>query len=40
MSAPLIVFLIMFVLIFVLKMPIPMGLMCACVFYFIVSGTR
>ena len=38
MSAPLIVFLIMFVLIFVLKMPIPMGLMCACVFYFIVSG--
>ncbi|MDY5221547.1 MAG: TRAP transporter large permease [Eubacteriales bacterium] len=38
MSWPLIAFLIVFVLIFVLRMPIPHGLMCACMFYFIVAG--
>ena len=38
MSWPLIAFVVVFVLIFVLKMPIPMGMMTACVFYFIVSG--
>ena len=38
MSWPLIVFLTVFVLIFVLRMPIPHGLMCACMFYFIVAG--
>lgn len=38
MSWPLIAFLIVFVLIFVLRMPIPHGMMCACMFYFIVSG--
>ncbi len=38
MSWALIAFLVVFVLIFLLKMPIPMGLMTACVFYFIVSG--
>lgn len=38
MSWPLITFLIVFVLIFVLRMPIPHGLMCACMFYFIVAG--
>lgn len=37
-SLPLIVFFIIFVLIFILRMPIPMGLMAACVFYFIVNG--
>ena len=38
MSWPLIAFLIVFVLIFLLRMPIPHGLMCACMFYFIVAG--
>lgn len=38
MSWPLITFLTVFVLIFVLRMPIPHGLMCACMFYFIVAG--
>lgn len=38
MSWPLIAFLVVFVLIFVLRMPIPHGLMCACMFYFIVAG--
>lgn len=38
MSLPLIVFLIVFALVFVLRMPIPMGLMVACIFYFMVSG--
>ena len=38
MSWPLIAFLIVFVMIFVLSMPITHGLMCACMFYFIVAG--
>ena len=38
MSWPLIAFLIVFVLIFLLRMPIPHGLMCACMFYFIAAG--
>lgn len=38
MSWGLIVFLIVFVLIFLLRMPIPLGLMTACMFYFIVTG--
>ena len=38
MSLPLIVFIVMFVLIFVLRMPVPLGLMTACMFYFIVAG--
>ena len=38
MSLALIVFLVVFALVFVLRMPIPMGLMVACVFYFMVSG--
>lgn len=37
-STALIVFLILFVLMFLLRMPIPMGMMTACVFYFLVSG--
>lgn len=32
------VFLLIFVLIFILRMPIPMGMMTACVFYFLVTG--
>lgn len=39
MSLPLIVFLIVFVLIFLLRMPIPLGLMTACCFYFIFRGS-
>ena len=39
MSPALIVFLVLFLLIFILKMPIPMGLMAACIGYFLVSGT-
>jgi len=39
MSLPLIVFMIVFVLIFLLRMQIPLGLMTACMFYFIVAGT-
>lgn len=38
MSFPLIVFLVVFVLIFILRMPIPLGLMTACMFYFIAAG--
>lgn len=38
MSWPLIAFLVVFVLIFLLRMPIPQGLLTACIFYFIVSG--
>ena len=38
MSWPLIIFIVMFVLIFVLRMPVPLGLMTACMFYFIVAG--
>ena len=38
MSLPLTVFIVMFVLIFVLRMPVPLGLMTACMFYFIVAG--
>ena len=37
-STALLVFLVVFVLIFVLRIPIPMGMMTACVFYFLVSG--
>ena len=38
MSLPLIIFIVMFVLIFVLRMPVPLGLMTACMFYFIFAG--
>ena len=38
MSWGLIIFLVMFVLIFFLRMPIPLGLMTACMFYFIITG--
>lgn len=38
MSWALIAFLGVFVLIFLLRMPIPQGLLTACIFYFIVSG--
>ena len=38
MSWGLIAFLAVFVLIFLLRMPIPMGLMAACILYFVVSG--
>lgn len=38
MSWPLIAFLVVFILIFILRMPIPAGLLTACIFYFIVSG--
>lgn len=38
MSFPLIVFLVVFVLIFLLRMPIPQGMMCACMCYFIAAG--
>lgn len=38
MSWALIAFLVVFVLIFLLRMPIPQGLLTACIFYFIVSG--
>lgn len=38
MSWALIVFLVIFVLIFILRMPIPLGMMTACMFYFIVAG--
>lgn len=37
-STALIVFLVVFVLTFVLRMPIPLGLMAACIFYFLVTG--
>ena len=35
---PLIVFLIMFVGMFVLRMPIPTGMIVACTFYFLTAG--
>ncbi len=38
LSTAFIVFLIIFVLMFILRMPIPMGMMSACVFYFLISG--
>ncbi len=38
MSLALIAFFAVFILVFLLRMPIPMGLMTACIFYFIVSG--
>lgn len=38
MSWALIAFLVVFILIFLLRMPIPQGLLTACIFYFIVSG--
>ncbi len=38
LSTAFIIFLILVVLMFVLRMPIPMGMMTACVFYFLVSG--
>ncbi len=38
MSLPLICFLVVFVLIFILRMPIPHGLMCASIIYFLVLG--
>lgn len=38
MSWALITFLAVFILIFLLRMPIPMGLLTACIFYFIVTG--
>lgn len=37
-SIALIVFFIIFILIFLLRMPIPMGMMAACVFYFLING--
>ena len=37
-STALWIFLLVFVLIFLLRMPIPMGMMTACAFYFLVSG--
>ncbi|SDL00522.1 TRAP transporter large permease [Natronincola ferrireducens] len=37
-SLALIGFITIFVLIFILRMPIPMGLMAACVFYFLING--
>ena len=37
-STALWIFLLLFVLMFLLRMPIPMGMMTACVFYFLVSG--
>lgn len=40
MNAALIVFLIVFVLIFLLRMPIPTGMMAACIFYFLMTGTN
>ncbi|MDO4548150.1 MAG: TRAP transporter large permease [Clostridia bacterium] len=38
MSWALIIFVAVFIMIFVLRMPIPLGLMCACMFYFIANG--
>ena len=35
---PLIVFLVTFVLIFVLRMPIPAGMIAACTLYFLTDG--
>lgn len=40
MSIALIAFLIVFILIFVLKIPIPFGLMASCMVYFLISGTN
>jgi len=40
MSIAFIVFLVIFVLIFLLKMPIPLGLLAACTFYFLISGAN
>ena len=37
-NLPLIVFLICFVLMFVLRMPIPTGMIAACTMYFLVDG--
>ena len=40
MNIALITFLIIFILIFILRMPIPTGMMAACIFYFVLSGTN
>lgn len=40
MSTALLVFLIIFVLMFILRMPIPLGMIAACTFYFVLSGTN
>lgn len=39
MSTPLLVFFIVFVLMFVLRMPIPLGMLASSTFYFLVEGT-
>lgn len=40
MNSALMVFLIIFVLIFLLRMPIPTGMMAACIYYFLLTGTN
>ncbi len=40
MNLALFVFLLIFVLMFLLRMPIPLGMISACTFYFLISGTN
>ena len=40
MNLALFIFLLIFVLMFLLRMPIPLGMISACTFYFLISGTN